>query len=83
VLCAVARRADGKRVSEVSRFIDIKMLDHVIMGTPAGGRSGYFSFKEAGLLSSSRTRHVDKFFRLWSTFSLVLTILHCLGFYAP
>jgi DNA repair protein RadC len=39
-----------RRVSEVSRFIDIKMLDHVILGTPAEGRSGYFSFKEAGLL---------------------------------
>jgi DNA repair protein RadC len=39
-----------RRVSDVSRLIDIKMLDHVIMGTPAEGRSGYFSFKEAGLL---------------------------------
>jgi DNA repair protein RadC len=39
-----------RRVSDVSRLIDIKMLDHVIMGTPAKGRAGYLSFKEAGLL---------------------------------
>jgi len=28
----------------------IQMLDHVIIGAPADGRSGYFSFKETGLL---------------------------------
>jgi hypothetical protein len=27
------------------------MLDHVIVGAPAPGRSGYFSFKEAGAIS--------------------------------
>jgi DNA repair protein RadC len=38
------------RLSEGSRLLQIQMLDHVIVGTPAGGRSGYFSFKEAGLI---------------------------------
>jgi DNA repair protein RadC len=28
----------------------IQLLDHLIMGAPADGRAGYFSFKEAGLL---------------------------------
>jgi len=26
------------------------MLDHVIVGAPAAGQPGYFSFKEAGTL---------------------------------
>jgi DNA repair protein RadC len=37
-----------RRLSEGSRILQIQMLDHVIVGTPAAGRSGYFSFKEAG-----------------------------------
>jgi len=27
------------------------MLDHMIVGAPAIGRPGYFSFKEAGVIS--------------------------------
>jgi DNA repair protein RadC len=38
-----------RRLSEGSRLLQIQMLDHVIVGAPAVGRSGYFSFKEAGL----------------------------------
>jgi DNA repair protein RadC len=30
--------------------MQIQLLDHLIMGGPADGRAGYFSFKEAGLL---------------------------------
>jgi hypothetical protein len=30
--------------------MQIQSLDHLIMGAPAEGRTGYFSFKEAGLL---------------------------------
>jgi DNA repair protein RadC len=40
-----------RRLSEGSRILQIQMLDHVIIGTSAPGRSGYFSFKEAGLMS--------------------------------
>jgi DNA repair protein RadC len=40
-----------RRLSEGSRLLQIQMLDHVIVGTAAGGRSGYFSFKEAGMLA--------------------------------
>jgi hypothetical protein len=31
--------------------LQIQMLDHVIVGAPAIGRAGYFSFKEAGVIS--------------------------------
>src|SRR5258708_37652240 len=36
--------------SEGSRLLQIQMLDHVIVGAPAAGQPGYFSFKEAGTL---------------------------------
>ena len=39
-----------RRLSEGSRLLQIQMVDHVIVGTPAAGRSGYFSFKEAGVI---------------------------------
>ena len=39
-----------RRIAEAGRILQIQMLDHVIVGTPAAGRSGYFSFKEAGLI---------------------------------
>jgi DNA repair protein RadC len=38
-----------RRLSDGSKLLQIQMLDHVIVGTPAAGRSAYFSFKEAGL----------------------------------
>ena len=38
-----------RRLSEGSRLLQIQMLDHVIVGVPAVGQPGYFSFKEAGL----------------------------------
>jgi DNA repair protein RadC len=31
-------------------FYKSTLLDHVIVGQPVGGQSGYFSFKEAGVL---------------------------------
>ncbi len=40
-----------RRLSEGSRILQIQMLDHVIVGAPAAGQSGYFSFKEAGVIS--------------------------------
>ena len=40
-----------RRLSEASRLLEIQMLDHVIVGAPAVGRPGYFSFKEAGVIN--------------------------------
>ena len=39
-----------RSISAAASVIHIQMLDHVIIGAPVDGRSGYFSFKEAGLL---------------------------------
>jgi DNA repair protein RadC len=39
-----------RRLGEGARILQINMLDHVIVGQPIGGRPGYFSFKEAGVL---------------------------------
>ena len=46
--------ADGRltrRVAEASRILQITLHDHVIIGTPQSGSSGYFSFKEAGVIA--------------------------------
>jgi DNA repair protein RadC len=39
------------RLSEAARILQIRMLDHVIIGEPMKGRQGYFSFKEAGTIA--------------------------------
>jgi DNA repair protein RadC len=39
-----------RRLAEVAELLQIKLLDHVIIGSPAEGRPAYFSFKEAGVL---------------------------------
>ncbi len=39
-----------RRLSEAAELLQIKLLDHVIIGAPAEGRQPYFSFKEAGVL---------------------------------
>jgi DNA repair protein RadC len=39
-----------RRLAEAAELLQIKLLDHIIIGTPADGRPGYFSFKEAGVL---------------------------------
>jgi DNA repair protein RadC len=39
-----------RRLAEVAELLQIKLLDHVIIGAPADGRAAYFSFKEAGVL---------------------------------
>jgi DNA repair protein RadC len=43
-----------RKIGEAARLMQIQMLDHVIMGAPANGRPGYFSFKEAGVLAGKR-----------------------------
>jgi DNA repair protein RadC len=39
-----------RRLAEVAELLQIKLLDHVIIGAPAEGCPPYFSFKEAGVL---------------------------------
>jgi DNA repair protein RadC len=39
-----------RRIGEAARILQIQLLDHVIIGQPMNGQSGYFSFKEAGII---------------------------------
>jgi DNA repair protein RadC len=39
-----------RRISEASRVLQLNLVDHVIIGSPAPGRSSYFSFKEGGVI---------------------------------
>lgn len=39
-----------RRLAEAAELLQIKLLDHIIVGAPAEGREPYFSFKEAGVL---------------------------------
>ena len=39
-----------RRLAEAAELIQIKLLDHIIIGAPADGNPGYFSFREAGVL---------------------------------
>jgi DNA repair protein RadC len=39
-----------RRLSEAAELLQIRLLDHIIIGAPAEGRTAYFSFKEAGVL---------------------------------
>jgi RadC-like JAB domain len=39
-----------RRLAEGAKILQINMLDHVIIGRLFNGHSGYFSFKEAGLV---------------------------------
>jgi DNA repair protein RadC len=39
-----------RRINEASRILDLKLMDHVIIGTPTPGRNSYFSFKEGGVI---------------------------------
>lgn len=38
------------RLAEAAGLMQIKFLDHVVSGEPSPGRTGYFSFREAGLI---------------------------------
>jgi DNA repair protein RadC len=40
-----------RRMVEASTLMQIRLIDHVIVGESAPGRSPYFSFREAGLIS--------------------------------
>ena len=39
-----------RRLAEAAELLQIKLLDHVIIGAPSETSPGYFSFKEAGVL---------------------------------
>jgi DNA repair protein RadC len=39
-----------RRLAEAAELLQIKLLDHIIIGAPTEERAGYFSFKEAGVL---------------------------------
>ncbi len=39
-----------RRLADAAELMQIKLLDHVIIGSPADERAPYFSFKEAGVL---------------------------------
>jgi DNA repair protein RadC len=39
-----------RRINEASRILQLQLIDHVIIGSPAAGRSSYFSFKESGVI---------------------------------
>ena len=39
-----------RRLAEAAELLQIKLLDHIIIGAPAEGRAPYFSFKETGVL---------------------------------
>src|SRR6478736_5981805 len=39
-----------RQLTKAAELLQIKLLDHVIIGSPGEGRAPYFSFKEAGVL---------------------------------
>jgi DNA repair protein RadC len=39
-----------RRLADAAELLQIKLLDHIIIGAPAENSPGYFSFKEAGVL---------------------------------
>jgi DNA repair protein RadC len=39
-----------RRLAEAAELLQIKLLDHIIIGAPGEQQPGYFSFKEAGVL---------------------------------
>jgi DNA repair protein RadC len=40
-----------RRITEAAALMQIRFLDHVIIGKPSVGRSPYYSFREAGIIS--------------------------------
>ncbi len=40
-----------RQLAEASQMLQINLLDHIIFGSPDGGRIPFFSFREAGILS--------------------------------
>jgi DNA repair protein RadC len=40
-----------RRIAEASNLMQVKFLDHVVVGKPAPGRAPYYSFRESGYIS--------------------------------
>jgi len=40
-----------RRINEASRILQLNLIDRVIIGAPAPGRSSDFSFKQGGVIS--------------------------------
>ncbi len=40
----------SRRMAEAARVLQIRLVDHVIIGSPVEGRLPYYSFKQAGVL---------------------------------
>ena len=38
------------RISEAAKMLQVSFFDHIILGSPAENRAGYFSFREAGVI---------------------------------
>ena len=47
---ALEDRRLTRGASLAATTMQIQLLDHLIMGAPAEGRAGYFSFRKSGLL---------------------------------
>ncbi len=39
-----------RQLSEAARLLQINLVDHLVIGSPEGGRQPYFSFRDAGCL---------------------------------
>jgi DNA repair protein RadC len=39
-----------KNLLEAANLLQVRLVDHVILGSPEGGRSPFYSFREAGLI---------------------------------
>ncbi|KAB2641318.1 MAG: JAB domain-containing protein, partial [Verrucomicrobia bacterium] len=39
-----------RRVVEAANLMQVRFIDHIIIGKPSPGRCAYYSFREAGLI---------------------------------
>jgi len=39
-----------KNLLEAANLLQVRLVDHVILGSPEGGRTPFYSFREAGLI---------------------------------
>ena len=46
-----ADEATTRRIVEAANLLQIRLIDHLIIGAPAPGRSDYYSFREAGIIT--------------------------------
>ena len=45
-----ADRRVTRKITEAAKMLQVNFFDHMILGSPAAGRSPYFSFREAGVI---------------------------------